>query len=438
MAGRLWVVVLVLLAVWCGPAGAQTEIPEELQELRSELFKLFSEGDGQGAVATAQDALATAKRGLEPHLRAEVGEWLAEFAILHARRGELAEAAPYVKGAVAIMEGAYGADQPVFADFLLRLAGRYAAPLNKARGDADPLVARALAVYEQVLAPDDGRLRRLLFNYAYGYYYSRYRYAEAVPLYEKSLALFEKATNPLAFPEMSWETVMLFSNLEHLGSLYQARGRYADAERLYRRARDLREWVAGPAITVHKDLPRLAGLYSEQGHFSDALALYKRIYKIDERSPPQAPAVVRVLAGVYGAQGRVAEAEALYRQTIERLEATHTALEPGVTAEIAPSTRRSGCCPRTIGRSVAKLSNRSPRRGPACRPCCPRGPRSPPSAATLAHSIAARAGRRRRRPSWSVPWRCSTTTTTGPTSRSWSASPSFASTRAATRMPSSS
>jgi hypothetical protein len=153
MAGRLWVVVLVLLAVWCGPAGAQTEIPEELQELRSELFKLFSEGDGQGAVATAQDALATAKRGLEPHLRAEVGEWLAEFAILHARRGELAEAAPCVKGAVAIMEGAYGADQPVFADFLLRLAGRYAAPLNKARGDADPLVARALAVYEQALAP---------------------------------------------------------------------------------------------------------------------------------------------------------------------------------------------------------------------------------------------------------------------------------------------
>ncbi len=64
------------------------------------------------------------------------------------------------------------------------------------------------------------------------------RYADAEPLYKRSLAIREKALGP-DHPDVA-------SSLNNLGSLYENQGRYADAEPLYKRSLAIREKALGP------------------------------------------------------------------------------------------------------------------------------------------------------------------------------------------------
>ena len=60
----------------------------------------------------------------------------------------------------------------------------------------------------------------------------------AEPLYQRSLAIFEKALGP-EHPDVA--TV-----LNNLAELYRAQGKYAEAEPLYKRALAIREIALGP------------------------------------------------------------------------------------------------------------------------------------------------------------------------------------------------
>jgi len=59
-------------------------------------------------------------------------------------------------------------------------------------------------------------------------YASQGRYAEAEPLYQRSLAIAEKVVEP-EHPSMG-------QCLNNLAELYRAQGKYAEAEPLYQRA----------------------------------------------------------------------------------------------------------------------------------------------------------------------------------------------------------
>ena len=81
------------------------------------------------------------------------------------------------------------------------------------------------------------------------------------------------------------------TSLNSLARLYEAQGRYADAEPLYERSLAIREKVLGPNHTdVATSLNSLAGLYQEQGRY-------------DHRAEPSCWATFRrVTSGkVYGA-----------------------------------------------------------------------------------------------------------------------------------------
>ena len=54
------------------------------------------------------------------------------------------------------------------------------------------------------------------------------RYAEAEPLFQRALAIVEKALGP--------EHTNVAARLNNLAALYDAQGRYAEAEPLYQRA----------------------------------------------------------------------------------------------------------------------------------------------------------------------------------------------------------
>ena len=63
------------------------------------------------------------------------------------------------------------------------------------------------------------------------------RYAEAEPLYRRSLEIREKQLGP-DHPDVA-------TSLNNLADLYRAMGRYAEAEPLYRRSLEVREKQLG-------------------------------------------------------------------------------------------------------------------------------------------------------------------------------------------------
>ena len=72
--------------------------------------------------------------------------------------------------------------------------------------------------------------------------------------------------------------------LDNLAGLYQAQGRYGEAEPLFKRALEVNERVLGPE---HPDtltsVNNLAALYLVQGRYGEAEPLYKRVIEASER-----------------------------------------------------------------------------------------------------------------------------------------------------------
>jgi tetratricopeptide (TPR) repeat protein len=64
------------------------------------------------------------------------------------------------------------------------------------------------------------------------------RYAEAEPLYQRSLAIDEKALGP--------DHPSVATSLNNLAELHKAQGRYVDAEPLYKRSLAIKEKAPGP------------------------------------------------------------------------------------------------------------------------------------------------------------------------------------------------
>ncbi len=186
----------------------------------------------------------------------------------------------------------------------LAKAGKYA--------EAIPLQQRALAIQEKALGPNHPGVAGLLYNLAFLYQVSR-RYADAEPLYKRSLAIEEKALGP--------DDPHIAESLNNLANLYQEQGRYAAAEPLFNRSLAIREKALGPDHPdVAASLNNLANLDHDQGRYADAEPLYKRSLAIREKAlGPDHPLVaesVGNLANLYRDQGRYADAGPLYKRSL--------------------------------------------------------------------------------------------------------------------------
>jgi tetratricopeptide (TPR) repeat protein len=69
-------------------------------------------------------------------------------------------------------------------------------------------------------------------------YHNQGRYAEAEPLYQRALHIYEQALGP--------EDLNTALTLHILAVLYRDQGKYAEAEPLYQRALHIRDQVLGP------------------------------------------------------------------------------------------------------------------------------------------------------------------------------------------------
>ena len=96
--------------------------------------------------------------------------------------------------------------------------------------------------------------------------------------------------------------------------LYQAQGRYADAELLCKRSLAIREKAFGPDHpNVAEFAGHIAGLYQAKGRYADAEPLYKRSLAIHEKvlglDHPDVATSLSNLADLYRAEGRYTDAE---------------------------------------------------------------------------------------------------------------------------------
>jgi CHAT domain-containing protein len=214
-----------------------------------------------------------------------------------------------------ILEKAFGPDHPNVATVLNDLA-----ELHRAQGryaDAEPLYKRSLAIREKALGPDHLDVAASLNNLAL-IYEAQGRYAEAESLLKQSLAIKEKTFGP--------EHPYVAIALHNLASIYQAQGRYADAESLYERSLAIAEkLIAEQAIgpdhpAIATLLNSMAMLYAKQGRFADAEPLLKRSLAMREKvfghDHPAIAVSLNSLAALYRAQGRYADALPIVKRTI--------------------------------------------------------------------------------------------------------------------------
>ena len=125
-----------------------------------------------------------------------------------------------------------------FIDDLYQAHGHYA--------EAEPLFQRYLAIGEKALGPDHPDVARSLNNLA-GLYYAQGKYAETEPLFRRSLAIRRKALGP-EHPDVA-------ESLNNLAELYRTQGKYAEAEPLHKQSLAIHEKALGPE---HPDAYRCA------------------------------------------------------------------------------------------------------------------------------------------------------------------------------------
>jgi tetratricopeptide (TPR) repeat protein/DNA-binding XRE family transcriptional regulator len=156
------------------------------------------------------------------------------------------------------------------------------------------------------------------------YLRERGRYGEAEPLFRRALRVQEQQLGE-SHPQVA-------SSLTGLANLYRRQGRYAEAEPLYQRALTIFEQQSGEAHPqMAPSLSGLASLYNEQGKFTEAEPLFLRAIYVQElllgATHPQLAYPLNGLANLYFHQGKYTEAEPFYWRTIsiceQQLGATH-------------------------------------------------------------------------------------------------------------------
>ncbi len=178
--------------------------------------------------------------------------------------------------------------------------------------EARPLFERALAIREKALGPEHLGVAASLDNLAWSYQ-DQGRYGEAERLYRRALAIRQKALGP-GHPDVA-------DNLSHVGSLLLYQGRYGEAKPFFERALAIREKALGPDHPlVALSLSNLAMLLLRQGSYQEAVRLLERAVAVYEKRPgpgkTDLAGALNNLAGLYKTRGRYEEARPLYERAL--------------------------------------------------------------------------------------------------------------------------
>lgn len=113
-------------------------------------------------------------------------------------------------------------------------------------------------------------------------YYAQGKHAEAVPLYERALAIQENI--------LGREHPLVALTLNNLAALYHAQGKYYKAEPLYERSLAIREKALGPGHPdVVTSLSGLAAVYHRRGKDAEAAEAEERVKAVGDKDSRVVP-----------------------------------------------------------------------------------------------------------------------------------------------------
>jgi CHAT domain-containing protein/Tfp pilus assembly protein PilF len=196
--------------------------------------------------------------------------------------------------------------------------------------EAEPLFQRAIAIMEKAVGLDSVDIAPELNNLA-ALYQRQQRYAEAEPLFRRVLALSEKQL-PSNHPDLG-------RALNNLATNYERQDRHAESEPLFRRALALYEKAAGsgsPAVATL--LNNLGQAVKADGRHDEAEPLIKRSLAIREKvlgqNHPDVARSLNNLADLYQREVRFADAEPLFKRSLAIREATVGPDHPDTAAAV--------------------------------------------------------------------------------------------------------
>ncbi len=178
--------------------------------------------------------------------------------------------------------------------------------------EAQRLYERGVAIRERALGPDHPGVAGILNNLA-TLHFSRGSYDEAQRLHERTLAIDEGALGP--------DHPNIANSLTGLANVHHARGSYDEAQRLHERALAIWERALGPDHPdVAVSLNNLANVHSARDSYDEAQRLYERAIAIYEGAlGPDHPHVALPLANLANAhffRGSDDEAQRLYERAL--------------------------------------------------------------------------------------------------------------------------
>ena len=183
-------------------------------------------------------------------------------------------------------------------------AGKYA--------DAVAIAKRSLALAEQRSGPEHPEVAQLHSNLG-AFYAAQAHYSEAEDSYQRSLAIREQALGR-DHPDVA-------QSLTGLAGVYRAQGRLLEAELLSRRALTIRETAQGlDELDTAQAIIELARVLRLQGRYAEVEPLYRRSLAIYQKARgvdhPEVAQLYNNMAALYFSQSRYAEAEPLYQRAL--------------------------------------------------------------------------------------------------------------------------
>ncbi|MEO8970535.1 MAG: FxSxx-COOH system tetratricopeptide repeat protein [Ktedonobacteraceae bacterium] len=198
---------------------------------------------------------------------------------------------------------------------LLLQAGRYIYEQASFYAQAEPLLQQSLAIYEQALGPDHPELAQSLL-YLGKISHEQGKYMEAESLFKRALAIQEQAagSSEPEHPEIT-------QALTCLATFYIDQGKYEQAKPLCQRVLRIVQQSAGSNdLQIVEKLTMLASIYYFQGNYEQAESYFQQVLTIHEQTlPPEHPEIANSLFNLGDtciAQEKYAQAQLLFQRTL--------------------------------------------------------------------------------------------------------------------------
>jgi CHAT domain-containing protein/tetratricopeptide (TPR) repeat protein len=296
---------IAILGLLAGPAAAQDDLAALTRKAR--------ELEDRGQTDAAVQLFAQTVSGPDSPA---VGDALDRYVSMLLRTGRYADCVPVAERLVKVRTARAGGDAVQASGARNQLALAY--KLCGRVRDAIPLYEQTLAAFQKHKDLANTPVTATVMHNLAAAYATSGRVADAERLYESGLTVAEKAPGGDKFLIQGWH---------NLATFYLGEGRYTEAVQLFLRALQAMMKSLGPddpqvAVTMsNMACAMLANgdATEAEKHLVRAVDIFK---KSNNETHPHAIVTKNMLAEVYRFQGRLSEAETLARETLKQLETT--------------------------------------------------------------------------------------------------------------------